>query len=80
MGEGSSTNTTVTWIGPYHSSGCCSPQSFLKILAKNSKPALQSSTSAKASLKTTGNLLPLGTELGSNVIIVWRTGEKQRLI
>lgn len=59
--------------------GSAVPSNFLKFL-KNSNPALQSSTSAKVSLTATGNLLPLGTELGSNVIMVWRTGQTQRLI
>lgn len=59
--------------------GSAVPSNFLKFL-KNSNPALQSSTSAKVSLTATGNLLPLGTELGSNVIMVWRTGQTKRLI
>lgn len=76
--EGSFTTTTVICTGPYHGSGPRCPQYF--ILELNSKPALQSSTSSKASLKTIGYPLPLWAERGSNIITVWRTGLTQRLI
>lgn len=65
-------------MGPCHGSGLRCPLYF--VLEINSKLALQSSTSANASLKTIRNLLPLEAELGSNIITVWRTGRTQRLI
>jgi len=69
---------TAICTGPHHGSGLHCPQYFIP--ETNSKPALRSPASAKASLKTTGNLLPLGAELGSDTITVWRTGQAQRLI
>lgn len=73
--EWSFTTPMATCTGPYRVSGLHCPQYF--ILKINSKPALQSPTSAKASLKTIENLLPLGAGLGSNIIIL-QSGEQAR--